>query len=50
MNSGETLSSPIATRLEAARKELLYLGLRNPLIHYRVFQARGVEITSELPE
>ena len=38
-----------ATRLESARQELLYLGLRNPLINYRHYAARGVEMIDERP-
>ena len=36
-------------QLQAARQELLYLGLRNPLIHYRHYTARGVEVVQERP-
>jgi very-short-patch-repair endonuclease len=46
------LSSPqhtIADKLDKARKELLDLGLRNPLINYRVPKARGLEIVGENP-
>ena len=39
----------IQTKLSAARKELLDLGLRNPLINYRLSRARGVEIVDESP-
>ena len=39
----------IQTELDAARKELLDLGLRNPLINYRLLRARGVEIVDESP-
>ena len=39
----------IQTQLDAARKELLDLGLRNPLINYRLSRARGVEIVDESP-
>jgi very-short-patch-repair endonuclease len=35
----------VRSRLEAARKELLDLGLRNPLINYRYPLSRGVAIT-----
>ena len=41
--------SSIETKLNAARKELLDLGLRNPLINYRLSRARGVEIVDESP-
>ena len=39
----------IQTKLDAARKELLDLGLRNPLINYRLSRARGVEVVDESP-
>jgi len=41
--------SPISSKLEAARRELLDLSLRNPLLHYRPLKTRGVEIVNELP-
>ncbi len=44
-SSGET----VAARLEAGRKELLDLGLRNPLLNYRPLRSRGVEVADELP-
>lgn len=34
-------------KLEAARKELLDLGLRNPLLNYRLSAARGVQVVNE---
>lgn len=37
----------LLSRLEAARKELLDLGLRNPLIHYKGSRARGLQIVQE---
>lgn len=40
---------PITPKLEASRKELLDLGLRNPLLNYRTLKTRGVEIMDELP-
>ncbi|MEM7134066.1 MAG: DUF4011 domain-containing protein [Chloroflexota bacterium] len=39
-----------ANEFDLARKELLYLGLRNPLINYRPLRARGLELTGEIPE
>ncbi|RFM29493.1 DUF3320 domain-containing protein [Deminuibacter soli] len=35
------------SKLESARRELLDLGLRNPLLNYRLQQARGVQVTGE---
>ena len=40
----------IAEKLEMARRELLDLTLRNPLLNHRLFKAKGVEIVDELPE
>ena len=37
----------LLSRLEAARKELLDLGLRNPLINYKGSRARGLHIIQE---
>ena len=39
----------ISALLEASRKELLDLGLRNPLLNYRPYKARGIEVVDELP-
>ncbi|MCH7745508.1 MAG: DUF4011 domain-containing protein, partial [Chloroflexi bacterium] len=39
----------ITSKLESARKELLELGLRNPLLNYRLLKARGLEVVDELP-
>ena len=38
-----------AEALKVARLDLLDLGLRNPLLNYRLFRARGVEIAGEDP-
>ena len=38
-----------SSKLEAARRELLDLSLRNPLLHYRPLKSRGVEVVNELP-
>ena len=35
--------------LESARKELLDLGLRNPLLNYRLLRTRGLEVVDEVP-
>ncbi len=40
----------IATQLETARKQLLDLSFRNPLLNYRPLKARGVEIISGDPD
>lgn len=40
---------PISRKLEAARRELLDLSLRNPLLNYRPLKSRGLEVVQELP-
>ena len=40
----------VRAAIEASRKELLDLGLRNPLLNYRPSRARGVQIVDERPE
>ena len=40
---------PIIAKIEASRRELLDLGLRNPLISYRTLRAKGVEATDANP-
>ena len=42
-------ASVIRARLEASRRELLDLGLRNPLLNYRLLRTRGLETVDELP-
>ena len=37
----------IRAKLEASRRELLDLGLRNPLLNYRTLRAKGVEVVGE---
>lgn len=37
----------VLAKLEASRKELLDLGLRNPLIHYKRPKSKGVQIVNE---
>ena len=39
----------IQRKLDTERDELLDLSLRNPLINYRLFKARGVEVVDESP-
>lgn len=41
------MQSIIRSRLQAARKELLDFGMRNPLINYRRLRSRGVQVVSE---
>jgi len=39
----------IRSGLESARRDLLDLGLRNPLLNYRLLRTRGLEVADELP-
>jgi len=39
----------VEARLDLARRDLLDLGLRNPLINFRLLKSRGVEVVDELP-
>ncbi|HEV7331535.1 MAG TPA: DUF3320 domain-containing protein [Flavisolibacter sp.] len=41
------MQASVLARLEASRKELLDLGLRNPLIHYKQPKSKGVQIVQE---
>lgn len=41
------MSESILNKLEASRKELLDLGLRNPLLNYKKPMARGLQIVQE---
>ena len=45
----DSVLEEIQKKLDEARNELLDLGLRNPLINYRLLKARGVEIVDESP-
>ncbi len=46
---GETNSAAAAAHLEAARKDLLDLTFRNPLLNYRLLKARGLEVIETSP-
>ena len=39
----------IIEKIEASRKELLDLSLRNPLLNYRLLRSRGLEVIDEIP-
>jgi very-short-patch-repair endonuclease/RecA/RadA recombinase len=41
---------PVHEKLEAARRDLLDLGLRNTLLNYRLLKSRGLEIVDEMPD
>ncbi|SNC77177.1 AAA domain-containing protein [Hymenobacter gelipurpurascens] len=45
--SADLFASSLATRLEASRQELLDLGLRNPLLNFRLSKAQGVAVVQE---
>ena len=53
MEEAETVHHDTATvisgRLEVARRELLDLGLRNPLLNYRLLRTRGLQVVDEIP-
>ncbi|ALD22075.1 DUF3320 domain-containing protein [Hymenobacter sp. DG25A] len=42
-----TIDPSLAARLEASRQELLDLGMRNPLLNFRVSKAQGVGVVQE---
>ena len=42
-----TPDGSILAKIEASRRELLDLSLRNPLLNYRTLRAKGVEIAGE---
>ena len=41
------VNKSILAQIEEARKELLDLSLRNPLLNYRPLRARGLEVVGE---
>lgn len=41
------MSETILNKLEASRKELLDLGLRNPLLNYKMSAGRGIQVVNE---
>ncbi|UOE50828.1 DUF3320 domain-containing protein [Mucilaginibacter sp. SMC90] len=44
------MQETIQSRLESSRKELLDLGLRNPLLNYKITKGKGVHIVDEKAE
>jgi hypothetical protein len=44
------MQETIQSRLESSRKELLDLGLRNPLLNYKITKGKGVHIVNEEAE
>src|SRR5438552_16377129 len=49
MTQPNPASINLTSALEVARRDLLDLGLRNPLLNYRLLRARGLDITGEKP-
>ena len=49
-NPTSSSNQAMAVRLEAARRDLLDLGLRNSLLNYRSSGARNIEVVDELPD
>jgi len=45
--SFDIMQETIQSRLESSRKELLDLGLRNPLLNYKTTKGKGVHIVDE---
>ncbi|RSK46552.1 DUF3320 domain-containing protein [Hymenobacter perfusus] len=45
--TGPVPAAALAARLEASRQELLDLGLRNPLLNFRLSKAQGVAVVQE---
>ncbi len=48
-SSSEGAEDPINDKIERARRELLDLSLRNPLLNYRPLRSRGVEVVDKIP-
>ncbi len=44
------MNHPILAKLESSRRELLDLGLRNPLLNHRLSKAKGVKVVMEKSE
>jgi very-short-patch-repair endonuclease len=44
-----TIATNLTGKLEIARRDLLDLGLRNPLLNYRPLRTKGVEVIDEEP-
>jgi very-short-patch-repair endonuclease len=49
MTQAKPSKADLTTSLEVARRDLLDLGLRNPLLNYRVLRSRGLDIIDEKP-
>ena len=43
-------AAAVAAKLDAARRELLDLGMRNPLLNYRLLRSRGARIQGHTPQ
>jgi hypothetical protein len=49
MPGNPTVNATLGSALETARRDLLDLGLRNPLLNYRTLRARGADVVREDP-
>src|SRR5882762_10095373 len=49
MTQPNLATTNLTSALEVARRDLLDLGLRIPLLNYRLLRARGLDITGEKP-
>jgi hypothetical protein len=46
----QTHSDAVGAKLEAARRDLLDLGMRNPLLNYRLLRSRGARLQGHSPQ
>ena len=46
----QTHAASVGAKLDAARRDLLDLGMRNPLLNYRLLRSRGARIQGHTPE
>jgi len=46
----QTHSNAVGAKLEAARRDLLDLGMRNPLLNYRLLRSRGARLQGHSPQ
>jgi very-short-patch-repair endonuclease len=49
MTQANPAKTNLTGALEVARRDLLDLGLRNPLLNYRLLRSRGLDVTGEKP-
>ncbi|HIM63750.1 MAG TPA: DUF3320 domain-containing protein [Dehalococcoidia bacterium] len=46
----QTHSNAVGAKLEAARRDLLDMGMRNPLLNYRLLRSRGARLQGHSPQ